>query len=267
MNRTPSDSELRDALHASVAAIDVPPFDLAKIEVRKPQAGTPYGFPRRSTRRLALVAVPVAIAVALVAILPSMPSVVAQVERALRGFAVIDGRTVPLTVQTVSVEQARAQMPFEVIAPAAVPENLRLTVNELYSPSSPADAHVIFEYHGNAGFPVLTVDESSASAHGPTKMMVTERNVVRGPGAPPESALPPEGAPPAALPAGGTGPGKAAYFMRSTQVKVVNGRATRQSFELHPVVWTVRGTRIVLAATPGGLSPAQVDAIRAAMSR
>jgi len=258
MNRKPSDSDIRNAITSSLAALEVPRFNLAAIEARsgavaQTRSARPWNFGRAAL----VVALPVALVLAVV--LPTMPSVVAQVQRVLQGFAVVNGRTVPLTVRTVSLEQAQSQMPFRVILPAAVPPGMRLTINELYSESSPGDARLVFQYRGRDQFPALTISESSASATGPTKLMVTERATVgdRGP------LRAPQGAP--RLDA--AGPDKSGYAMRSVEVRNVNGHVTKQSFELRPIVWIVRGTRIVLAATPGALRPDQVEAIRAAMSR
>ena len=56
-------------------------------------------------------------------------------------------------------------------------------------------------------------------------------------------------------------------MIRQVEVQRVNGQTVKQQVEIHPVAWTVRGTRIVLAASPDSLSQNQINLIRAAMSR
>jgi hypothetical protein len=116
---------------------------------------------------------------------------------------------------------------------------------------------------------VLTVDESSARNTGPQQLLVTSSRSVGGP-PPSDAAGGPDGggavapAPPAGVVDGG---GKGTYVMRQVEVKRVNGQTVKQQVEIHPVAWTVRGTRIILAASPDSLSQNQINLIRAAMSR
>jgi hypothetical protein len=271
MNRNPSDNDVRGVVTQSLEAVDVPAFDAATIRRKVATGGAQPMRPRAWIPRGALVGVPVA--VVLVALLANIPLVRAQVERALHAFAVVNGQTVPLNVQAVSLEQARSQMPFAVIAPVGVPAGLRATINTMSSPSAPQTAHVIFEYSNGSGFPVLTIDESSARNSGPQQLMVTSSRSVGGP-PPSDAAGGPGGGgvvapPPADGAAGGdvAGGAKGTYVMRQIEVRRVNGQTTKRQVEMHPIVWTVRGTHIMLAASPDSLSQNQVDAIRAAMSR
>ena len=77
-------------------------------------------------------------------------------------------------------------MPFAVIAPVGVPAGLRETINTMSSRSAPGTARVIFQYQDSRGFPVLTVDESSARNTGPQQLLVTSSRSVGGP--PPSDA-------------------------------------------------------------------------------
>jgi hypothetical protein len=260
MNGKRSDSDIRDAVTQTLAAIHVPRFDLSAIEKRKGRYSSQRS--RQATRWLrVLIATPMAIV--FIALLVNMPSVRAQVERALRAFAVVNGQTVPLSVRTVSLGEARAHVPFEVIRPAAIPAGLRLTINEVYSESSPADARLIFEYRGSDELPVFTIEESSAHANGPTKLMLTEKRTL-GSGAAMDA--PPAGGPIALPPPAGAS-GKDVYVMRNVEVWRENGHTTTRAITIHPIVWVERGTRIILAVADGSLTAQQVAAIRAAMSR
>ena len=264
MNRNPSDNDVRGVVTQSLDAVDVPAFDAAAIRSKVAAGGAQPMRPRAWIPRGALVGVPAA--VVLVALLANIPLVRAQVERALHAFAVVNGQTVPLDVRTVSLEQARAQMPFAVIAPVGVPAGLRAMINTMSSPSAPQTAHVIFQYQDNRGFPVLTIDESSARSAGPQQLLVTSSRSVGGP-PPPDAAGGPDAGGAVAPPPPPADGSKGTYVIRQMDVQRVNGQTVKRQVELHPVAWTVHGTRIVLAAMPDGLSQNQVDLIRAAMSR
>ncbi|MBV9103386.1 MAG: hypothetical protein JO060_07325 [Candidatus Eremiobacteraeota bacterium] len=268
MNRKPSDNELGSAVTSSVYSLDVPAFNLAAIRARHgtstvlPSTLTPR--PRISRR--ALVAAPIAIAV--VALLVSMPSVIAQVQGALKAFAIVHGETVPLDVQTVTLDQARAQMPFQVIAPAGVPARWAPTIHTLSSPASPESARLIFQYNGSGGLPALTIEESSATAKGPTGLMLSETRVVGGAASGHHGVAAPQAPQMPLIGARGlASSGKGDYVVRDVEVKRVNGHTAARRFEIHPLVWVSHGTRIVLAPTPGTLTQAQLQSIRAAMSR
>jgi hypothetical protein len=269
MNPNPSDSDVRGVVKQSLEAVDVPAFDAATIHRKVATGGAQPMRPRAWIPRGALVGVPVA--VVLVALFANIPLLRAQVERALHAFAIVNGQTVPLNVQAVSLAQARAQMPFAVIAPVGVPAGLRATINTMSSPSAPQTAHVIFEYLNSSGLPVVTIDESSARNTGPQQLMVTSSRSVGGP-PPSDAAGGPGGgevvAPPpsGAANGGGAAGDKGTFVMRQIEVRHVNGQTVKQQVEMHPIVWSVRGTHIMLAASPD-LSQKQVNAIRAAMSR
>ena len=257
INRKPSD-DVADAIRGGVAAIDVPPLNHAAIRARASDAAPEPAVNRSTPRwRPALVAVPAAFAVAIMIV--AIPAVRAQVERAIRAFSIVDGRSVPLAVRAVTLDEARSQMPFAIIAPAGVPAGLRGSITELSSPSSPAEAHLVFQYQGSDGFPALTIDESSAATPPASGLMVTETRTSNG--APPDA---PAVAPPP-LPASARG--HEAYVVRNVEVRRMNGRTTTHTLEIHPIVWVAHGTRIVLAPTSAAITARELAAIRAAMSR
>ncbi len=264
MNRNPSDNDVRGVVMQSLDAVDVPPFDAAAIRSKSAARDAERIRPRTWIPRGALVGVPVA--VVLVALLANVPLVRAQVERALSAFAVVNGQTVPLNVRTVSLDEARGQMPFAVIAPVGVPTGLRATINTMSSPSAPQTARVIFQYQDRRGFPVLTIDESSARNVGPQQLLVTSSRSVGGP-PPPDAAGGPDAGGAVAPPPPAADGSKGTYVIRQVEVQHISGQTVKQQVEIHPVAWTVRGTRIVLAASPDSLSQNQINMIRAAMSR
>jgi hypothetical protein len=261
MNRKPSDNAIREVFAGGMSAVPVPPLDLSAIRTRAAAAGDAARRPRgvRFTRP-ALVLAP--LAVIAVVFLASVPQVVAQVERVLHAFAVIDGQKVPLTVRTVSLADAQRQMPFRVVAPVAVPRGLAATIDALQSADAPASARLVFRYRApGSDLPVLTIEESAASANGPTKVMISEQRTV---GGPPRGAAPDLQAPP---PADAAAPGKPGVVLHEVEIRTVNGKTVRHAVELRPVMWVQGGTRIVLASAPGTLSDAQIATIRAAMMR
>jgi hypothetical protein len=249
MNRTPSDSAIREAIARYLSSIAIPSFDLAAIHSRRgvSTSAKPVSF-FKSRRALTAFAA----AALFLAILPTMPAVVAQVERALHAFTVVNGRPVPLEVRDVTLDQARADMPFEVIAPAAIPAGWRLAIRELRSPSTPLDTRLMFEYRdGHQGLPALTIMESSSRGNPSGNLLLTQTNGTGPPNVPP----PP---PSKAEPNNG--------MYATTQIVGKNGRVEKEIYRIHPITW-VRGTRVVFLNTPGRLTSAQVAAIRAAMTR
>jgi hypothetical protein len=269
MNRTPSDSAVRSAVQQTVGALPIPGFDAAAIR-RRVQAEPAAGRPSGAFSRRALLAAGSAVAVLVLAF--NVPAVRAQMDRALQAFAVVNGQTVPFEVRTVSLDEARRQLPFEVIAPMATPAGLRLTIHELYSASSPLDSRLIFEYGGRDDVPAFSIQESSVRAKA-TKLALTERRTIGGPGAgePQAGAGPQDGAAgpdlaPGPQPALGRPGAPSAYVLRTVDSVRRNGVTVTHESTIHPVLWVTRGTRITLAAPDGTLNPGQIAAIQAAMS-
>jgi hypothetical protein len=240
MNQSQQVERARDAVGAFVESIDVPQYNERSVRARASAVA-----PRSAMPRWAVAAV--AACVVLVAFVIGSPSVRAQVEQMLHAFATIGGRPVPMTVNDVTLDQARRDMPFAVVAPAAIPAGFTPRIDELTPSTSPLDARLVFRYQGPGNVPGLTIVESSARHVAPaqTKLWMTT-----GTDAPPQ-------APPAM---NGVAPGEHAFvqFRR-------DGGAVRQ-VRLEPVSWVVRGTRVDLISPPGLLSPIQLAAIRRAMS-
>jgi hypothetical protein len=243
MNQSQRVERLRRVAHAYAETIDVPRFNAAAVRARMP-AAVPAGFARR------WAGATLAAALLVLALAFGSRAVVAQVERMLQAFATIGGQTVPVAVSTVSLEQARRDMPFAVIAPAAIPPGFDATINELNVGSSRLDSRLLFQYRSGDRTPGLTIIESAARGATPQpSMRLWMTQSVRG--------MAPAPAPPP-LPNAAGGEHAFVQFGR-------NGQVMRQ-VRLQPLTWIVRGTRIDLISPPGALSGEQLAAIRRAMS-
>jgi hypothetical protein len=247
MSQSQRVERLRRVARAYAETIDVPRFNAAAIRARMP-AGAAGGFAWR------WASAAVAASLLVVAFAFGGRAVVAQVERMLQAFATIGGQTVPVAVSTVSLEQARRDMPFAVIAPAAIPPGFDGTIDELNVTSSRLDSRLLFQYrNGNA--PELTIIESAARGATPqSSMRLWMTQSIRG-------VAPPAGPPPAvarSLPNAASGEHAFVQFGRNGQVQ--------RRVRIEPLTWVVRGTRIDLISPPGLLSGEQLAAIRRAMS-
>lgn len=242
MNQSQQAERLRDAVGAYALGIAIPDYNPTAVRARLKHAAAP-------PRRLRWVApVPAAAALVLIVLIFSSPMVIAQVERMLHAFASINGQPVAVAVNSVTLDQARKDMPFAVIAPAAIPAGLSETTNELIPSSSRLDSRVLFQFT-NGNEPPLTIMESRANARTPEQMRLW---MTEGKGAPP-------GGMPQLPPSTQKGPKFFAQFRQTGQV-------TRQ-VRVEPIAWVVRGTRVELISPPGLLSEAQLAAIHRAMMR
>lgn len=219
-----------------VEGIDVPNFDLRSVRSRRTE---PIGSMASRQRAIAAAA-----AVTLVAVILSGPAVLAQVERTMRAFAEAGGRTEAVPVQSETLEEARARVPFTVIAPAAIPSGYQGSIDEIDPGPSRFESRLVFRFsNGNA--PGFTIIESSAM-QAPVKqhlwMTVGNANV------------PPPHVP--GLPSKASGQYAFVEFH-------ANGVMRRMPVE--PISWTAGGTRIALISPPGVLSKAQIEAMRRAM--
>ncbi|HEY6326633.1 MAG TPA: hypothetical protein VIW73_09015, partial [Candidatus Cybelea sp.] len=230
----------RDAVGAYVETIDVPQYNAQAVRAR----ATSITLPRAMPRWAAAVA---AACVVLVAIIVATPSVRAQVERMLQAFAVIGGQQVPVAVNDVTLDQARRDMPFAVIAPAAIPAGLTPRIDELTPSSSRIDSHLMIQYEAAGGGPGLTIMESRAQRTEPTQMRFW---MTTGAGAPPQMAHV----------MNNVSPGQHAF------VQFRHDGTVTQRVKVEPISWVVRGTRVDLISPPGVLTPMQLAAIRRAMS-
>jgi hypothetical protein len=235
---------LRAVATAYAESIEVPAFDESSVRARR-RAGEhtrPASAAPAWRRRLAAVAA----AGVLLAFVVNAPAVIAQVQRVVEAFTFVNGQAVPLTVETVSLAQAQSDLPFAVIVPPSIPGFGPNAIRELYSKPSRSDARLVFDYRGAHPGPPLTIEESSPANSAEQSYMVVahDRSSDTQRVAPLRAGAPPP-----------------------------NGQLTVQllgkggTVRIQPITWITRGTRIVLVSPPGMLSPAQVNAIRTAMSQ
>ncbi len=242
MNQSQQVERARDAVGAYVETIDIPQYNEYAVRARANAVAQPRAIPRWA-------AAAAAACVVLVAFVVGSPTVRAQVEQMLHAFAMIGGRPVPMTVNDVTLDQAQRDMPFHVIAPAAIPAGFTSRIDELTASSSPLDARLVFRYQGPGnGVPGLTIMESSARHGAPTPMKLW---MTAGSAAPPQVPPVTKNVP----------PGEHAF------VKFGRDGGAMQQVRVEPISWVVRGTRVDLISPPGLLSAMQLAAIRRAMSR
>ncbi len=241
MNQSQRVERLRQVARAYAESIGVPRFDAAAVRSRL-RVAPPGGVIWR--RAGAVAAVLLVITVAL-----GGHAVIAQVERIMGAFERIGGENVPVPVSAVSLDQARRDMPFAVIAPAAIPPQFTEAIDELNPSSSRLDARLVFQFTNGGEMPALTIMESRA-ARGNEPPPALWMYVVKGPNAqiPRPPAMP-------ALPNG----------VHTFEQVSRNGQVQRRA-RIEPITWVVRGTRIDLISPPGVLNNAQLAAIRRAMS-
>lgn len=241
MNQSQQVDRAHGAVTAYVETIDVPPYDVAAVRAR-----TSAIAPRRAMPRW--VPAVAAACIVFVAFVIGSPTVRAQVEHMLQAFVLVGGRPVPVAVNDVTFDQARRDMPFAVVAPAAIPPGFSERIDELTPSSSRLDARLIFRYEGANG-PGLTIVESSARQTAASQMRLW---MTTGAGAPQS--------PPSLSGLSGLPPGEHAF------VQFRRDGVVQQRVKIEPIVWTVRGTRVSVVSPPGLLSPMQLAAIRRAMS-
>ena len=230
----------RDAVASYVHEIAVPVLDERAIAARRGMFAVAQA-PRRPLLRTAALATAAALAIFLAF---DASAVVAGMQRVFAAFALIGGRTVPMSVCEVDLAKARADVPFEIIVPPSLPGST-MTLREILSSASPASDSVAFDLDMQRPGPGVSIMESRDGG-GPRQFYLSAREPDR------DDA---KVAPLPALPklSGGSG----------AQISVV-GKFGNASFV--PLTWVTRGTRIVLMSPPGVLSDAQVRAIRSAMS-
>ncbi len=246
MNQSPQAERAREAVGAYVEGIEILAYDAAAVASR--MTG---GAARRATRRtMPGWAVAAAACALIIAFVAGTPSVRAQVERMLQAFAIVNGQRVPVAVNSVSLEQARHDMPFAVIAPAAIPTGMSEAIDELNPSSSRLASSLVFRFSNGNQAPTLTIAERSARSIPPGRMRLWMTEGLH------NGVLPP--APP--LPSAASG--EHAF----EHVQFGHGGQVMRQIRLEPISWVVRGTRIDLVSPPGLLSNAQLAAIRRAMS-
>jgi len=228
-----------------VGKISVPACDLSAILARR---WARYKRPLWNAWMSLVVAAGI-----LIAILANVPAVVAQVDRIMRAFTVVNGHTVPLVVEHTTLAEARAHVPFTVIEPAGVPAGLHGTIREFSSESSPNQTRLMIEYRKDASQmpPPLTIMEIADDGHAEHNILFMSKGRA---GAPPPPV-------PGAIPHGQTG-----GIVATQDYKLVhNGHEKHWKIKLTPVSWVQRGTRVTLMAPPDALSSQQLAAIKMAM--
>ena len=187
------------------------------------------------------------------AVLANVPAVVAQVERVFRAFTIVNGHTVPLVVQRMTLAEARAGVPFTVIAPAGIPAGLHGTIREFSSESSPSQTRLMIEYRKNSTDmpPPLTIMETTDHGGAEHNILFMSKGAA--------------GAPPPRLPnafahndAGGP------VAVQDYKIKE-NGQEKQFRIKFQPVTWVQHGTRVTLMSPPDALTSQQLAAIRKAM--
>jgi len=228
----------KSAVAGYVDSINIPSYRAAAVESRRNV--TPAE--RAEAHRVRMY---VAAGVAAFALVAFAPTVVAQVQRVMQAFTVVNGRTTELPTQQVSLAQLRADMPFAVVWPANVPSAYQEDIYEVGAGSSAARAMFHYSLAGHA--PALTVIESSATDHSPSQFRVAYRI----------------GSIPAMAPPALNSPGANPQGIHIVTKTVRNGVGT--TIQVTPMTWVTRGTRITLIAVPGALTRAQMDAILRSM--
>lgn len=237
MKQLLSVNEAKTLVADYVDAIDVPRFRAAQVEARRVRAPVePRTWPRM------WAAIPAAVAA--IVLVAFAPAVVAQVQRVIQAFTIVNGRPTEVPVRDVSIEELRTDMPFSVVAPIGIPANLHEEISEI---GTGASARAMFRFSASGGPPVLTILENNAANDSPTNLMMRYGPAGQMPALPP---VPNQDAAPI--------PGNhAALVIRR------NGMQTR--VKVNPITWIARGTRISLIAMPGALNRAQLNAILRSM--
>ncbi len=234
MNQSSTTNNVGNVVRAYAEDIAVPAYDeravLARLQPRDVQV------------RWRRPAVAIAAAAALTFLVLGDRNVLAQVAHMFRVFVSVNGKMVSANTTAVTLDQARRDMPFTVIAPAGLPSGLQGEITEVVPPNgATVGRSLIFRYDTPQG--PLTISESRGvepGSPGDDKMFIS-----RPAGAP--GAMP--GLPP--IPSRGM----QAYFR-------TRGGIIRT---IHPTAWSVEGTTIVLASPPGILTSQQTALIERSM--
>jgi hypothetical protein len=292
MSRNPLDKTLRDAVVGWTEDAGSPVLDLAAIRRRAFR----LQYPAASRPSLKLqAAIAISVTLALLAAAPSFPAIVSNVSRAFHAFAIGDGRVQTARTRTVTLEQARKDMPFTVLTPAGLPPSLHANINEVYPSGKRAEAQLWFDFSAEEpGKPVTIIEMSASSRYAALtselpparhngEVVVTQTQTgkhlstgaiaIGAPSTCVSIKFSRSGTPfvrTACEPPVG-GPGHvivSAKGKRGATLSTFNGKgkALQQPFR-PPVRFVAHGTLVVLLDPAGALSRQQVDALRAAMSQ
>lgn len=240
MKRLPSVNEnAKSAVAGYMDSISVPAYRAAAVESRRNDVA-----PKRRDWSRAWMSV--AAGIAAIALVAFAPAVVAQVQRVMQAFTVVNGRATELTMQQVSLQQLRADMPFAVVRPGNVPPGYEEEIDEIGPGTNTARA--MFHYAPAGRGPALTVIESSAADQSPVNFRVEfstrgETPAMQRPVFWSQKPLAP-------------GPH---VVMKDVRNGV--GTVTRVT----PITWVTHGTRITVIPIPGALTRMQLEAILRSM--
>lgn len=240
MNQLSKTNSLRSATLEYAQSIAVPPYDESAIRSRVRPATLRSKW-RRSMLALAAAAV-------VVFLVLDGPNVLARVENMFHVFVTVNGKMVPAKVNSVTLDQARRDMQFAVIAPAGLPANLQVRdISEVVPPAGDSGAGLVtFTYDTPRGWLTITEtrDRRSGTAGG-SKIAIDMS---------PDAASPSQ--------------------MRVLFKKLQGMAPSQLHASLHnrsgltivtPVVWTARGTTIVLAVPAGTLTSTQIALVERSM--
>ncbi|HEV3153234.1 MAG TPA: hypothetical protein VGZ02_05485 [Candidatus Baltobacteraceae bacterium] len=232
-NQSSTTDNVRNAVRAYADDIPIPAYDERAIRARLQ--------PNDNRGRWRRPAVAIAAAAVLAFLVFDGRNVLAQVEHMFHVFVSVNGKMVNANTTAVTLEQARRDMPFTVIAPAGLPSELQGDITEVVPPNGAnAGPSLIFRYDTPQG--PLTISESRGLQPGSRDDTMFVSRPAGAPGALPQ--LPPI-----------RNGGLQAYFR--------SHGGTLQT--IHPIVWTAQGTTIVLASPPGVLTSQQIALIQRSM--
>lgn len=286
MNRNLHDNTLRDAAIRWAADIHAPALDLPAIRRRAFRQQYPPELNRSGKLRVAIAAC--VVVAMLLAAEPSVSAIVKNASGAFFAFVVGNGHVHTARTRTVTLEQARKDVPFSVLTPIGIPPSFHAKITEVYPSQHAVDAQIWFEFSSAEplkSFAILETATTSRYAprpndfgpvhaqfgHGNGEMVLTRTQAGRQAGAraitlggAPETCVSikfSHSGPPDVRTACQPPPAAArGHVFLTTGGK--RGPAPRL-----PIRWVAHGTLVVLLDPSGVLSRQQVDALRAAMSR
>jgi hypothetical protein len=299
MSRDPLDTRLRGAIVRWTEDSAPPVIDLSAIRRRAFRLLQHEPRSRRSLSPRAAIAISVIVAT-LLAAAPSLPAIVGNVSRTFHAFAIGNGRIQTAKTRSVSLEQARKDMPFTVLTPAGLPRSLQTNITEVYPSPKRADAQLWFDFTGSAPRTALTILEMSATSPYAAPMsqaappphqgevVVTQARsgqrltasaiAVGAPSTCISIKIAPSGTPlvrtvcePPVVAGHGhplvtSSAGERGASLNTEHTVTEKGAMVLSGARL-PIRWVANGTLVVLFDPAGVLSPEQVRALRAAMSR
>jgi hypothetical protein len=298
MSVSPQNNPVREAVIRYAERVEIPPFDISAIRWRALELRTEHRASRRGTYRFALCIV--LTVTALLLAIPSFPAIVSGVSNMVRAFVVTNGHVEHARTRNVTLDEARADMPFRVLEPQGIPSSLHLTITEVYPSADRTEAQVWFRYDSPQPGPPLTILESAASSPKSGTLLLTQTHsagrlwtggvTITGP--PPTSCF--------SVTIARNGPNVQTFCKHvmslgsghpipqtrceniSANRRVLtschgksgvvtfsrtNGKIVTRTASMAPTRWIAHGTLVVLFNPIGILSRKQVEALRAAMSR